>query len=151
MRTRQTAAGFGISDLQVVELLQEMHLGEFEGLTLDAIEQQIQTRKIKPPTGLHFRPPGGESPAEVCNRLRSFLSNLSAEKAVAVTHKGVIRAAISIATGWDMEEPFNQTHHPDLKNTIDWSLPLKFKRLPGNHLRLLKTNVQEWRQHEEVE
>ncbi len=143
-RARQTAAGLGITDVEVMELLQEMHWGEFEGMVLSVIEQQIELQRIEPPTGLHFRPPSGESPAEVCTRLQSFLSTLSAEDTVAVTHKGVIRAAISIATGWDMEAPYNQSHHPDLKNAIDWSLPLKFERQSGSRLRLLKTNVREW-------
>jgi len=150
-RTRQTAAGLGVSDIQLVEPLQEMHWGEFEGMTLAAIANQIKIQNINPPTGLHFRPPGGESPAEVCERFRCFLSTLTPEKTVAVTHKGVIRAAISIATGWDMEAPFNQSHHTDLKNTIDWSLPLKFERLTDNRLQLLETNVRDWCQHDEAD
>jgi probable phosphoglycerate mutase len=52
--------------------------------------------------GLDFRPPGGESPREVRARLESLFADLTDELVVCVTHKGVIRAALSLATGWDM-------------------------------------------------
>jgi probable phosphoglycerate mutase len=54
--------------------------------------------------GLDFRPPGGESPREVCARLQALLAELAADPqpVVAVCHKGVIRAALVLATGWDM-------------------------------------------------
>ena len=53
--------------------------------------------------GLDFRPPGGESPRDVIARVRRWLATLdSATPIVAVTHNGVLRALLSIATGWDM-------------------------------------------------
>ena len=54
--------------------------------------------------GLDFRPPGGESPREVCARLQALLGELAADPrpVVAVCHKGVMRAALVLATGWDM-------------------------------------------------
>ena len=54
--------------------------------------------------GLDFRPPGGESPREVRDRVMSWLAANAArrETMVVVTHKGVLRAVLSAATGWDM-------------------------------------------------
>jgi probable phosphoglycerate mutase len=54
--------------------------------------------------GLDFRPPGGESPREVCARLQALLGELARDPrpVVAVCHKGIMRAALVLATGWDM-------------------------------------------------
>jgi probable phosphoglycerate mutase len=54
--------------------------------------------------GLDFRPEGGESPRELLDRLQSWLNELgtASKPAFAVTHKGVIRAIMAKATGWDM-------------------------------------------------
>jgi probable phosphoglycerate mutase len=58
--------------------------------------------------GLDFRPAGGESPREVRERLSRWLSELAPEgvPVLAMTHKGVIRAALSLATDWDMKSDF---------------------------------------------
>ena len=57
--------------------------------------------------GLDFRPAGGESPREVQARLLSLFVDLAASgrDTVAVTHRGVIRAAVGLATGWDFLAP----------------------------------------------
>ena len=57
--------------------------------------------------GLDFRPAGGESPREVQARLAPLLVEVAARPGpvVAVTHKGVIRALLALATGWDMRGP----------------------------------------------
>ena len=46
----------------------------------------------------------GESPRDVQARLAPWLAQVAARKRplVAVTHKGVIRAILALATGWDM-------------------------------------------------
>jgi broad specificity phosphatase PhoE len=51
--------------------------------------------------GLDFRPPGGESPREVAARVAEWMRELR-EPTFAVTHRGVIRAVLALATGWDM-------------------------------------------------
>ena len=57
---------------------------------------------------------GGESPREVQARLAELAASLvtAGDDVAAVTHKGVIRAALSLATGWDM------TGRPPLR--LDW-------------------------------
>ena len=53
--------------------------------------------------GLDFRPEGGESPREVQARLAPLFGDLAGagRDALAVTHRGVVRAALGLATGWD--------------------------------------------------
>jgi broad specificity phosphatase PhoE len=54
--------------------------------------------------GLDFRPPGGESPRDVQQRLQAFLEERRriARPTVAVCHKGIIRALYALAANWDM-------------------------------------------------
>src|SRR3546814_15044213 len=69
--------------------------------------------------GLDFRPPGGESPRDVQDRLRPLLAELAAAGAdvVAVSHKGVLRALYALASGWDLRgtpatTPADASHQP---------------------------------------
>ena len=104
-RARQTANLLGFTSMTPVDPLQEMHWGHWEGHTLESL-RRIDPRAFRrnEDRGLDFRPPGGESPREVCHRLRTWLNTLSNQHlpAVAVCHKGVLRAALSIAIDWDM-------------------------------------------------
>ena len=115
-RTRQTAALLGFETPQIVDDLQEMHWGEWEGHTLDtlrAIDPEAFRRNED--RGLDFRPAGGESPREVRARLAQWVASLDKEvlPAVIVCHKGVLRAALSLATGWDMfDDPPDKLREP---------------------------------------
>ncbi|MBX2869396.1 MAG: histidine phosphatase family protein [Acidiferrobacterales bacterium] len=144
LRCRQTANALGIDDCKIADALAEMNWGEFEGLTLPEIEYQIAHRQLNPSTGLDFRPPRGETPAEVRIRLQTWLEALNATTSVAVTHKGVIRAALSLATGWDMEAPIHRINHPQLVQKIDWLRPLKFSYGHDRKLELVGINLNEW-------
>lgn len=57
--------------------------------------------------GLDYRPPGGESPREVMARLSPWLAGRTGQgdTTVIVTHKGVLRALLALATGWTMAGP----------------------------------------------
>ena len=57
---------------------------------------------------------------------------ISGQTLVAVTHKGVIRAALHLATGWTMEKSF--------KPKIDWQYPVCFSLDSNGALRLTHTN-----------
>jgi probable phosphoglycerate mutase len=87
------------------ERLVEMDWGAWEGRTLADLRRAgglaMEQNEAR---GLDFRPPGGESPREVQRRLRCWLLDVAAadRPIVAVTHKGVMRAALSLACGWDM-------------------------------------------------
>ena len=108
-RTMQTAALLGIQNPKVNTDLEEMDWGDWTGKTLSELRQSegvsFQENEQK---GLDFQTPNGESPRDVRNRVKSFLNNITAnEQALCiVTHKGVIRAFISIATGWDLKSDY---------------------------------------------
>jgi len=57
--------------------------------------------------GIDLRPHNGESPREVRGRVESWLMRVAADGAPfgAVAHQGIIRAALSLATGWEMVGP----------------------------------------------
>lgn len=106
MRARQTATLIGAPPSLAVEpALREMAYGEWEGRTLADLRQLAPDAMHDAETrGLDMTPPGGESPRQVMERLRPWIAAVAArgEDAVAVTHKGVIRVVLAMATGWDM-------------------------------------------------
>ena len=86
--------------------LTEMSFGAWEGRTLAELraEHGAAMREWEA-RGLDFKAPGGESPREVQARLRPFLAEIGGGgNILAVTHKGVIRAAYALASGWDMRD-----------------------------------------------
>ena len=104
-RARQTAALLGLADATLDARLMEQNWGRWEGLTRDEIKQQHgEDAFLRAGTGEAFRPFGGESTGELHARVAHFLRDVSAGKgdAVAVAHLGVLRAAYTLATGWDM-------------------------------------------------
>lgn len=83
----------------------EMDWGDWEGFRLDELRLRFGDEFARnEAAGLDFRPPGGESPREVRDRVVRWLATLapSRQPVVAVTHKGVLRAVLAAATGWDM-------------------------------------------------
>lgn len=110
-RTQQTAQLMGQEHFQACTELQEMDWGHWAGQTIPEMRLSLGGEMEKNESrGLDFRPTGGESPRMVKNRLRNWL-NLNDDQSstmVIVAHKGVIRAAISLATGWDMQQDFSE-------------------------------------------
>jgi broad specificity phosphatase PhoE len=105
VRARETAEILASRPVAVEPALIEMNWGGFEGRRLaDLRQEDPEGMAANEGAGLDFRPPGGESPREVRDRLARALPILaeSHERLIAVTHKGVMRAALSLATGWDM-------------------------------------------------
>lgn len=83
----------------------EMDWGRYQGRRLaDLRAKAPAAMAANEARGLDFRPPGGESPREVCARLQTLLAELAADPrpVVALCHKGVLRAGLVLATGWDM-------------------------------------------------
>ncbi|MFQ5775444.1 MAG: histidine phosphatase family protein [Kiloniellaceae bacterium] len=107
-RARETAAllrGSAMPPARPEPALIEMDWGEWEGNRLAALRAEGGARMAAAEArGLDLRAPGGESPRAVQARLRPLLAAVAAagRPAVAVTHKGVIRALYALATGWDM-------------------------------------------------
>ena len=107
MRAQETARLLGLRPVTDPRLI-EMSSGDWEGsrlVDLRAADPEGMDRQES--LGILMRPPGGETPSEVMARLSAF----GAEKAGdglaaigAIAHKGVLRAALALATGWDMRE-----------------------------------------------
>jgi broad specificity phosphatase PhoE len=105
-RSRETALILTGRTPAIDDRLIEMDWGEFQGRRLaDLRARAHHAMATNEGRGLDFRPPGGESPREVCARLQTLLVELAANPrpVLAVCHKGVIRAALVLATGWDMQ------------------------------------------------
>jgi probable phosphoglycerate mutase len=82
----------------------EMAWGDWEGRRLPDLRAELgEAMAENEARGLDFRPPRGESPRDVQERLRPVLKKLSGP-AIFVTHKGVLRALYALATGWSMTE-----------------------------------------------
>ncbi|HET8725956.1 MAG TPA: histidine phosphatase family protein [Alphaproteobacteria bacterium] len=85
--------------------LVEADWGAWEGRSLAALRRaDPEGMAAAEARGLDLEPPGGESPRRVQDRLRPWLAERSGTRrpTLAVTHKGVIRAAYALWTGWDM-------------------------------------------------
>jgi len=83
----------------------EMDWGDWEGFGLDELRRRFGDAFARnEAAGLDFRPPGGESPRDVRDRVVRWLGEIAARgrPVVAVTHKGVLRAVLAAATRWDM-------------------------------------------------
>ena len=104
-RARETADLLGFTEAMVDPRLVEMRWGDFEGHSLSALrdEQGERMRELEA-LGLDFRPPGGESPREVAARLTACLRDLAVTERdhLIVAHKGILRASLVLACGWDM-------------------------------------------------
>jgi broad specificity phosphatase PhoE len=83
----------------------EMDWGEWEGFDLHELRRRYgEAFARNEAAGLDFRAPGGESPRDVQGRVVRWLAATAEgrESLFAVTHKGVLRAVLAAATGWDM-------------------------------------------------
>jgi broad specificity phosphatase PhoE len=118
-RARETAALLSDRPVTIEPRLIEMDWGAWEGLR--AADLDAEGLAAREALGLDFRPPGGESPREVCARIRLLALELAGDPTpvVAVCHKGVIRAALALASGWDMRAP------PPLRLVRDRALALR--------------------------
>lgn len=96
----------GTAEAEPEPALREMSFGDWEGYRLDDLRQQFGTdMRGNEARGIDLAPPGGESPRQVMDRLRPWFASLAADgkDTVAVSHKGVIRVVLAMATGWDMK------------------------------------------------
>lgn len=90
---------------RVEPALVEMDWGAWEGYRLAELRARFASEFAQnEQRGLDFRPPGGESPRDVTRRVTHWLEAAwqRGRPAVVVTHNGVLRALLALATGWDM-------------------------------------------------
>jgi broad specificity phosphatase PhoE len=107
-RARQTAAALGLDlPVEVDERWTEMDYGEYEGAAVSAVPPEVWRRWRADPD---FRPPGGESLAEVVRRVRHACEELFATPdagarasadVVVVSHVSPIKAAVAWCLGAD--------------------------------------------------
>jgi probable phosphoglycerate mutase len=134
-RAVETARRLGV-DPQIDPRLGEMAWGEWEGKTLAALRARLgPAMTALEERGLDFRAPGGESPREVQARVRPLLAEIAARgtPTAAVTHKGVIRAVLALATGWDM---LGKPPH-----RLSWSAAHLFRLDPAGQPRIAQLNL----------
>ena len=108
LRARQTAEALGLSGAIWDARLMEQNWGRWEGLTrAEILARDGPDAFTRAGAKLAFRPPGGESTGELHDRVTAFLKDLARDDgdAIAVAHLGVLRAAYTLASGWDMSTP----------------------------------------------
>lgn len=113
VRARQTT-GIALAearldlDVHLDERLRDRELGVLDLLTNEGVvrrfpEEETRRRWLGK---LYYRPPGGESWADVALRLRSFMAELAvtapdAQRALVVSHDAVIMILRYVLEGWD--------------------------------------------------
>ena len=122
LRARQSAELMGLHEAEPQDALVEMHWGEWEGEVLKPLRKKLgQPMRDNEARGLDFRPPGGESPRDVQDRLLGWIQSRRGRHSEcgAVVHKGIIRCAYALARDWDMsgESPIE----------FDWSAAHEFR------------------------
>lgn len=105
LRAQDTAELVADRKPREVPALIEMNWGAWEGKKgLDLKADPASGFRDIEDWGWSYCPPGGESPAEILDRLRPWLASLHSDT-VAVTHIGIMRVLMAQATGWDFQGP----------------------------------------------
>ncbi|HWL82079.1 MAG TPA: histidine phosphatase family protein [Roseomonas sp.] len=115
-RTRSTAAaivaaGYPEPEMTVEPRFAEQHLGEWQGISYDALAELLNDPPHPFwPHGAFERPPEGESLQDVIERLGPALDEMAerhaGENLVVVAHGGSIRAAVAHALKLDPHQAF---------------------------------------------
>lgn len=137
LRCVQTAALLGAPQAEREPRIAEMRWGEWEGRKLAELRAELgEAMRENEARGWDFRPCGGESPREVLARVRPWLADVAARgtPTLAVTHRGVIRAVLADALGWDLRG------EPPVK--LDWRAAQLFQLAADGRPSVQRLNVQ---------
>jgi len=107
-RARETAALLGFPYARIDGRLTEHHWGEWEGMTREEILARDGVDAfVQAGNAADFTPKGGESTRALLARIADFMRDVAKGDgdAVAISHRGVLRSAYTLATGWDMATP----------------------------------------------
>ena len=100
-RARETAELVGKRTPDTIDSLIEMNWGDWEGLIgHDLRADPASGYRDLEYWGWDFRPPNGETPADLWDRVAPWLSSLTTDT-VAVCHIGTMRIIMARAYGWD--------------------------------------------------
>ena len=124
-RAVETAALLGLGNPVFDRRLVEMDWGEWEGETRISVAAADACGVARNEArGPDFRPPGGESPREMQARVIDWArcAARSRSSVVAITHKGVIKATLGLARGWDL------TGKAPVR--LDWACAHRFRFVP---------------------
>ena len=104
-RAVQTAELVGVSPVSTETALTEMSWGAWEGQHGTALlADPVQDYRHIEDWGWDYRPPDGESPRDVLERVAPWVEGLTRDT-VAVCHIGVMRVLLARATGWNFDGP----------------------------------------------
>jgi probable phosphoglycerate mutase len=104
-RARETARLIAGRAPETAAELMEMNWGHWEGRRgADLLDQPGSGFRHIEDWGWSYRPPGGESPREVLERVLPFVTGLQ-ENSVIVSHIGIMRVLLAQAHGWDFAGP----------------------------------------------
>jgi probable phosphoglycerate mutase len=136
-RARETAELIGLKNATIDARLSEHNWGQWEGLTRAEILARDGDHAFeRAGRGIDFTPLGGENTADLVARVRTFLGDVAADDApaIAVAHRGVLRSAYAIATGWEMLTPM-----PD---ALDLSKALVLEVSRAGEVKIAALNVE---------
>lgn len=137
VRARQTARALGAAGAAVEPRVAEMDWGEWQGRSLAELREQLgEAMRRNEARGLDFETPAGDSPRRVQARLRPWLAEIGAAGApvAVVSHKGVARALVALALGWDMKDR--------APVRLRWERAHRFEVSPAGEPRLAEPNVE---------
>ncbi|WP_170403826.1 histidine phosphatase family protein [Ruegeria arenilitoris] len=133
-RASETARLVAGRDPLTSDALTEMNWGDWEGLRgVDLIADPDSGYRHIEDWGWEYRPPSGETPAEVWTRLQPWLKSLSGDT-VAVCHIGIMRVILARAWGWDFDGPApfkikrNRMYIVDMSNMTPLPEPIRLIR-----------------------
>lgn len=103
VRAVETGAIVSHRDPVSIPELVEMDWGDWEGRRgVDLLADPNSGYRHIEEWGWDFRPPNGETPRAVWDRLQPWVASLRGQ-AVVISHIGVMRALLARATGWNFE------------------------------------------------
>lgn len=105
LRAQETAEIISDRTPTLNDALIEMDWGDWEGLRgIDLKADPTSGFRDIEHWGWHYRPPNGESPQDVWDRLELWVMGLTTDT-IAICHIGIMRMILAKAYGWNFDGP----------------------------------------------
>ena len=105
LRAKETAKIISNRTPNIIPCLIEMDWGNWEGLRgIDLKTDETSGFRDIEDWGWDYRPPNGESPQDVWNRIEPWVMGLQSNT-IAVCHIGIMRMILAKAYGWNFNGP----------------------------------------------